>query len=862
LVGIVVVAHSQELAQGVCAVASQMSARSDLPIVAAGGLEDGGLGTSFERIQQAVDAVYSEDGVLILMDLGSAVMTAQMVLEVLPPEQQAHVRLSNAPLVEGAIAAAVSASLGDDLDQVQRAAETAMELPKIPQTEPLAPPAEAPPAATGPIRSVELVVPNPVGLHARPASLFVQTASQFASQITVQNVTQGRQPVDAKSMMQVASQGTARQGERIRIVAQGEDADEAIAALRALVEAGFGEMEVKEGKEEAVATPPSRPPVPQPAPSPVAPQCPLPAPSPVAPQGPLPSRLQGIGASEGYAVAPAFVYRRPDLRVERCTVDDPQAEIDRFRRALDTARHQLDEIQQHVSATADEQTGRIFEFHRMMLEDDELVSAVEEKIATERCNAEAAVSDVIGQWVSHFECLDDDLMSARAADVRDVGNRLLAVLMGVDLSQLSQLPEPVIVVAEDLVPSETALMDRTRVRGLCTALGGSTSHTAILARMWGIPAVVGVGEEILAVPSGTVLALDGESGVVEVNPSPEAVRAYRARQERLTAVQAKALERADEPAVTRDGHRVEVVANIGDIDSAHEAISYGAEGVGLLRTEFLYLGRTALPDEEVQFAAYRAIAEVMGQRPLIVRTLDVGGDKQLPYLDIGPELNPFLGVRAIRLCLERPDIFQPQLRAILRAGVGHNVKIMFPMVATRGEVLQARVALDQARRDLAAAGIPHVDQIEVGIMVETPAAAIAADVLAVEVDFFSIGSNDLTQYTLACDRGNERVSYLYHPLDPAVLRLVRNVIEAGHAAGKWVGVCGEMAGQRLAIPILLGLGLDEFSMTPRAIPVAKQLIRQLDRSQTQALAQEVLSLRDAAEVEERVTRFLDGIGEE
>jgi len=785
LVGIVIVAHSQELAQGVCAVASQMSARSDLPIVAAGGLEDGGLGTSFERIQQAVDAVYSEDGVLILMDLGSAVMTTQMVLEMLPPEQRAHVRLSNAPLVEGAIAAAVAASLGDDLDQVQRAAETAMELPKIPQAEPLAPPAESPSAATGPIRSVELVVPNPVGLHARPAALFVQTASRFASKITVQNVTQGRQPVDAKSMMQVASQGTARQGERIRIVAQGEDADEAI--------------------------------------------------------------------------APAFVYRRPDLRVERCTVDDPQAEIDRFRRALDTARHQLDEVQQHVSATADEQTGRIFEFHRMMLEDDELVSTVEEKIATEHCNAEAAVSDVIGQWVSHFESLDDELMSARAADVRDVGNRLLAVLMGVDLSQLSQLPEPVIVVAEDLVPSETALMDRTRVRGLCTALGGSTSHTAILARMWGIPAVVGVGEEILAVPSGTILALDGESGVVEVNPSPETVRAYRARQERLTAVQAKALERATEPALTRDGHRVEVVANIGDVDSAHEAISYGAEGVGLLRTEFLYLGRTTLPDEEEQFAAYRAIAEVMGQRPLIVRTLDVGGDKQLPYLDIGTELNPFLGVRAIRLCLERPDIFQPQLRAILRAGVGHNVKVMFPMVATRGEVLQARAALDQARRDLAADGIPHVDQLEVGIMVETPAAAIAADVLAPEVDFFSIGSNDLTQYTLACDRGNERVSYLYHPLDPAVLRLIRNVIEAGHAAGRWVGVCGEMAGQRLAIPILLGLGLDEFSMTPRTIPVAKQLIRQLDRGQAQALAQEVLALGDAAEVEARVTDFLGGL---
>jgi phosphoenolpyruvate-protein phosphotransferase len=349
---------------------------------------------------------------------------------------------------------------------------------------------------------------------------------------------------------------------------------------------------------------------------------------------------------------------------------------------------------------------------------------------------------------------------------------------------------------------------------------------------------------------------------LEIDPSPEIVRSYKDRQKRLTAIQEEALECAQEPATTRDGRRVEVVANIGDVASAEEAVRHGAEGVGLLRTEFLYLERTTFPDEEEQFAAYRAIAEALGQRPLIVRTLDVGGDKQLPYLDVGPELNPFLGVRAIRLSLRRPDIFQPQLRAILRAGVGHTLKIMFPMVATWEEILRAKESLAQARRDLAAAGVPHAEQVEVGIMVETPAAAVLAPVLAAEVDFFSIGSNDLTQYTLATDRGNERLSHLYRGLDPAVLHLIRMVIDAGHASGKWVGLCGELAGQRNAVPILLGLGLDEFSMAPRAIPLAKRLIRKLHLAEMQALAEEVLTLRSAGEVEERMARFLGRIGEQ
>ncbi len=560
-------------------------------------------------------------------------------------------------------------------------------------------------------------------------------------------------------------------------------------------------------------------------------------------------------------MAPAFVYRRLASQVERRHVDDPEAEIQRFQQALRTASYQLKQIQQTVSAEAGDQTGRIFEFHGLMLQDEQLVHAVEDSIRGRRWNAEAAVQEVFTEWAERFAGLDDDLMRARAADVRDVGDRVLASLLGQEESDLSQLPGAVIVVAEDLAPSETALLDRTKVRGLATALGGETSHTAILARMLGIPAVVGLGAVLLAVSGDTVLALDGQAGVVEVDPPPEVVRSYQAQQERWAASQAEALSHAQEPAVTRDGRRPEVVANIGNVASAQEAVRYGAEGVGLLRTEFLYLERSTLPSEQEQFDAYRTIAEAMGRRPLVVRTLDVGGDKQLPYLDIGVEMNPFLGVRAIRLSLQRPDIFHPQLRAILRAGAGHNVKIMFPMVTNREEILRAKEALEQVRKELAEAGLPSAEAVEVGIMVETPSSAVLAPMLAEEVDFFSIGSNDLTQYTLAADRGNERLSYLYRPMDPAVLHLIRRVIEAGHEAGKWVGLCGELAGQRNAIPLLLGLGLDEFSMTAHAIPLAKHLIRQLDFGEMQALAKEVLLLRSAKEVEDYMALFLAQLGE-
>jgi len=819
-----------------------------VPVVPAGGTDDGGLGTSMEKVTAALEQVLDQGETLVLADLGSAVMVTQMAVEFLPPELQGQVYLTDAPLVEGAIAAVVAASGGGDLETVRRAAEQAMEIPKIPSDELAAGPEPEPevpaaPEEAGPVESVELEVVNPTGLHARPASVFVRTAMGYESDITVQNVTHGRPKANAKSMMDVANRGTAWHGERIRIEARGEDAAEAVAALGQLVETGFGEME-----ETTVA------------PAPAAPAPPLAAAiTPGEEEAAEEGRLRGIPASEGIAVAPAFLYQPPALEVEQRTVSDVEAEVTRMHKALDQARDELTELQAKV-AERDEHVARIFEFQRMMLEDRTLVDGIAEEIRQAACNAEVAVQQVIREWVTRFEEMEDALMRLRAADVRDVGNRVVRILLGLEEERsLSTLPEPVIVVARDLTPSDTARLDRAMVQGMCTATGGATSHIAILARMWNIPAVVGLGNPLLQVPDGALLALDGEAGVVEVEPSPEVVQIYQERKEQRAALRAEALQKVEEPAVTQNGQRVEVVANVGDVTSAREALAQGAEGIGLLRTEFLYLDRPTLPDEDEQFSAYKAIAEVMGKRPVIVRTMDVGADKPLPAIPRPAEANPALGVRAVRLARHHPDLLLVQLRAILRAGVGHNLKIMFPMIVTLDEVRWVKGLLRQAQEELAAAGVEHVHQIETGIMVETPAAAVVADVLAKEVDFFSIGTNDLTQYTLAADRVNEQLGDLYRPLDPAVLRLIAQVIDAAHAEGKWVGLCGELAGQRTAIPVLLGLGLDEFSMTPTAIPVAKQVIRSLSVGEAREVAKHALSLSTALEVTDYLGSVLEGL---
>jgi phosphotransferase system enzyme I (PtsI) len=564
-------------------------------------------------------------------------------------------------------------------------------------------------------------------------------------------------------------------------------------------------------------------------------------------------KIRGIGASRGIAIGPAFRFQHIQLDFKRRGVKDTEAEWQRFRDAAGKAKDQLREVQARAEKAAGSEEAALFGAHAEMLEDPELLGAVRRAIKNEAINAEAAVYDAAESYARKLEALESEYLRARAADVRDVRDRVLRILLDVAKSPTEGLNEPSVILAHDLAPSDTALLDKSLTLGFCTAGGSSTSHTAILARSLGLPAVVGAGPEITGVPNDTTLVLDGSEGVVVVEPDDETVERYEQHREQVAAILDSAQDKAGEPAVTRDGHRVEVVANIGDVEGAEAALHAGAEGVGLLRTEFLYLERDHLPDEKEQFRAYRAIADVFGNLPVVLRTLDIGGDKELPYLDLPEEMNPFLGVRAIRLCLARPELIKPQLRAALRAGVGRNIKVMFPLITALAELRAARKLLDNCRSELEDEGKATAEETEIGIMVETPAAAVMADRLAGEVDFFSIGTNDLSQYTMAADRTNKDVASLLTGFQPAVLRLVRDTIAAAHDHGIWVGLCGELAGEPLAIPILLGLGVDELSMNPAAVALAKQIIRQLSLDETKKLAEDVLEL-DSPDMVKEVVR--------
>jgi phosphoenolpyruvate-protein phosphotransferase len=566
--------------------------------------------------------------------------------------------------------------------------------------------------------------------------------------------------------------------------------------------------------------------------------------------------VQGIGASYGIAVGPAFHFRRAELRYDRYTIEDPTTEWARFQAALETARQQLAEVYARAELESGPEQAVIFQAQALMLDDPEMLDAVRRAVEEGRLNVEAALTDATEMYAQALESLPDGYLSARAADVRDVATRVLRILLRLAESPTAGLSVPSIVLARDLTPSDTVMLDKSLVLGFCTAEGGATSHTAILARGLGLPAIVGAGPHVLDIPDGARLVLDGGRGALWVEPDVETTAIYQKQQAAAAAVLARAHQRAHEPAVTRDNQRVEVVANIGTLDEARAALEAGAEGVGLLRTEFLYLERTRLPSEEEQYQAYRAIVDVVDPLPVILRTLDIGGDKELPYLELPHEMNPFLGLRAIRLCLARPELFRPQLRAALRAGAGRNLKLMFPMVATVAEVRAARAVLEQCRAELLAEGQAVAEEMQVGIMVEVPAAVIMADHLAAEVDFFSIGTNDLSQYTMAADRTNARVAPLATAFHPAVLRLVRDVIQAAHARGKWVGLCGELAGEPLALPILLGLGLDEFSMNPPAIPVAKQIIRALTLAEAREVAQAALALDSPQDAQALVREWI------
>jgi len=566
--------------------------------------------------------------------------------------------------------------------------------------------------------------------------------------------------------------------------------------------------------------------------------------------------LKGISASPKIAIGKVFVYEK-ELKFERRTIDEKEVdnELKRLDNAIAKSKSELAELRDETAKKIGEKEAKIFEAHLLMLDDPALITEVKKRIRS-TINAEAAVDEVVESFVAMFDQMEDQYMKERAIDVQDVGERIIRNLLGKEFGSLADLREQVVVIADNLTPSDTARMDKAKVVGFATNTGGVTSHVAIIAREYGIPAVVGLGDVTKHVKSGDLVIVDGSSGTVIVRPDEETISRYRGLMTDLER-QRKELEKLRElPAVTLDGRKIEIAANIGGPEEVATALANGAEGVGLLRTEFLYHGRSSLPTEEDQFTAYKTIAEKMGERPVIVRTLDIGGDKPPPYLEMPKELNPFLGWRAIRISLDLTDIFKTQLKAILRAGVHGNLKIMFPMISSVDEVRKAKKILEDAKKELLEKGVFFRKDVDVGIMVEIPSAAVIADSLAEEVDFFSIGTNDLTQYTLAVDRTNEKISHLFDELHPAVLRLIRNVIDASHVKGIWTGMCGEMAGNPLATPILLGLGLDEFSMSSMSIPEVKRIIMSASVAETRDLAKKALDLPTAEDVRKLSKEFL------
>lgn len=552
--------------------------------------------------------------------------------------------------------------------------------------------------------------------------------------------------------------------------------------------------------------------------------------------------LTGIAASDGIAIAKAYRLIEPDLSFKTIEVSDVQAELDRLDVALAKSQTEIEGIRDVALANLGPKEAQVFEAHLLVLGDPELVDQIKTTIKGKSVNAEAGLKEVADMFIGLFEAMTDNAyMQERAADIRDVTKRVLANLLGVELPSPATIKEEVIVVARDLTPSDTAQLNRDFVKGFITDIGGRTSHSAIMARSLEIPAIVGTGTITQEVENGDILIIDGLDGNVFVNPTQETIEEYETKAKAFADQKAEWEMLKGEASVTKDGKHFELAANIGTPKDLKGVHANGAEGVGLYRTEFLYMDSAEFPTEDEQFEAYKAVLEGMAGKPVVVRTMDIGGDKELPYLQLPHEMNPFLGYRAIRISLDQKDMFKTQLRALLRASVYGLLRIMFPMIATVQEFRSAKAILDEVKTELVAEGVEVSNDIQVGIMIEIPAAAVLAHQFAKEVDFFSIGTNDLIQYTMAADRMNEQVSYLYQPYNPSILTLIKHVIDSAHAEGKWAGMCGEMAGDQTAVPLLVGLGLDEFSMSASSILKTRSLMKKLDSNDMKALADKAVN---------------------
>ncbi|AAU38116.1 MULTISPECIES: phosphoenolpyruvate-protein phosphotransferase PtsI [Basfia] len=568
--------------------------------------------------------------------------------------------------------------------------------------------------------------------------------------------------------------------------------------------------------------------------------------------------ISGIPASPGIVFGKALVLKEEKivLDMQKIAEDQVETEVARFYEGRTAAVEQLSAIRDRAEKTLGEEKAAIFEGHLMILEDEELEEEIIDYLRSNKVNAGVAASKIIDQQVAMLADIDDEYLKERAGDIRDIGNRLIKNILGMKIVDLGEINEESILVAYDLTPSETAQLNLDKVLGFITDIGGRTSHTSIMARSLELPAIVGTNNATAMINSGDYLVLDAINNAVYVNPAQDVIDGLKAQQAKLAEEKAELAKLKDLPAVTLDGHRVEVVANIGTIRDCEGADRNGAEGVGLYRTEFLFMDRDQLPSEEEQFIAYKEVVEAMNGRQVVLRTMDIGGDKELPYMNLPKEMNPFLGWRAVRIALDRREILNAQLRAVLRASAFGKLAVMFPMIISVEEIRELKSVIETLKQELRTEGKAFDENIQIGVMCETPSAAVNAKFLAKEVDFFSIGTNDLTQYTLAVDRGNEMISHLYNPMSPSVLSLIKQVIDASHTEGKWTGMCGELAGDEKATILLLGMGLDEFSMSAISVPRIKKLVRSVNFAEAKALADKALQLPTAAEIEKLVADFL------
>jgi phosphocarrier protein FPr len=824
MVGIVLVSHSRALALSVQELVRSMTGPT-LPLAIAAGAGDDHkeLGTDAVEIAEAIVSVRGNEGVLVLMDMGSAILSSETALDLLDEPLRANIRFCAAPFVEGAVASGVIANLGASLDEVCAEALASLKQKEgaLSSGHPVesAKPQTPIPHSNGIAKNeatTRLTIRNLHGLHARPAARLITETRPFRSAITVRNLTNHRGPVSIKSLSSLAGLEIL-QGNEIEVAATGDDASDALKKIAELVEDGLGDSL---------------------APSPKG------TPSPAAKSNGAP-----VPISSGIAIGIGIYSKNIQFEVPQELATDIAHEVDQLQTALAAAQKGLENKREDMSASVGAANAGIYEAQILALQDPELIENAVRIIKDEKANAALAWDRANRQIVKRYESLQDAYLRERAVDLEDVGRQVLNILVG-KRPATPLLTEPGVLIADNLTPFQVSTLSRDLVQGVVLLDGGPTAHSSILLKAMGIPAIVQARGKLSAIDleRPNIVAFDGASGQVWLNPDDVLLDELKLRQVDDRKRQEMEKDACLLPAATLDGHQVEIFANIGDVSEVEAALHSGAEGVGLLRTEFLFLDRDSAPTEEEQIRSLLAIAGKMEGKTLVVRTLDAGGDKNLPYLKTTPEENPFLGVRAIRLCFSHEDLFTTQLRAILRAGHGHDFQIMFPMIANITDLNRATECLEKVHRDLEAEKIPHLWPIRTGIMIEIPSAAIQAESMANHADFFSIGTNDLTQYTLAADRGNPELASYQDALHPAVLRLIEMVVSAARKHGRLVAVCGEAASDEKAAALFVGLGVQELSLTSAKIPHIKACLRRQSLASLQKLAHSALHCHTAAEV--------------